>query len=191
MYLAYDALSGGMKNLIDALHPIHTRPCEVDDPNSGRDGEQKKIIPPIAQPVGPPGDRTQGALFRREGVALRRHDAGREPAADRLPGEAGDAGRHHSLRQPLRHVHGAGSEHLYARVFEPADRTVCDTLLFGSGLCLELHLLPAGRDPARGLAGRGWRLIEPISCHHGLCAMLGFYRGEAFFLRRRRAARSI
>src|SRR4051812_9976756 len=51
----------------------------------------------------------------------------------------------------------SGSEHLYARVVEPADRPVCDTLIFGSGLCLELDLLAAGRDPARGLAGRGWR----------------------------------
>jgi len=51
MYLAYDTLSDGMKKLLDGLHGIHTGTRKVDDPNSDREKEQKKINPPIAQPV--------------------------------------------------------------------------------------------------------------------------------------------
>ncbi len=51
MYLAYDALSAGMKKMIDGLHGIHTGSRKVDDPNSAREKEQRKINPPIAQPV--------------------------------------------------------------------------------------------------------------------------------------------
>jgi taurine dioxygenase len=51
MYRAYDALSDGMKKLLEGLHGIHTGTRKVDDPNSDRQKEQKKINPPIAQPV--------------------------------------------------------------------------------------------------------------------------------------------
>lgn len=51
MTLAYDALSDGMKKMIEPLHGIHTGTRKVDDPNSDREKEQKKINPPIAQPV--------------------------------------------------------------------------------------------------------------------------------------------
>ena len=51
MYMAYDALSDGMKKMIAGLHGIHTGSRKVDDPNSDRQMEQKKINPPIAQPV--------------------------------------------------------------------------------------------------------------------------------------------
>ncbi len=74
-----------------------------------------------------------------------------------------------------------GSERLYARVVEPADREARDTLIFGSGLCLEFDLLSAGRDSGRQLAAMGWRVIEPISPYHGLRVMPGFYGGEPFF----------
>lgn len=89
------------------------------------------------------------------------------------------------LRAPTptpRLVARRGSEYLYARVIEPADGGACDTLIFGSGLCLEFDLLVAApRDPGRRLAAMGWRVIEPISPYHGLRAMPGFYGGEPFF----------
>jgi len=88
------------------------------------------------------------------------------------------------LRAPTpspRLVARRGSEQLYARVIEPADGDARDTLIFGSGLCLELDLLPAGRDSGRQLAAMGWRVIEPVSPYHGLRAMPGFYGGEPFF----------
>jgi hypothetical protein len=74
-----------------------------------------------------------------------------------------------------------GSEQLYARVNEPADGEARDTLLFGSGLCLELDLLATQSDPGRRLAAMSWRVIEPISPYHGLRSMPGFYGGEPFF----------
>jgi hypothetical protein len=74
-----------------------------------------------------------------------------------------------------------GSEKLYARVIEPAGGEARDTLIFGSGLCLEFDLLSSGRDSGRQLAAMGWRVIEPISPYHGLRAMPGFYGGEPFF----------
>ncbi|HEY4170024.1 MAG TPA: hypothetical protein VGM96_24745 [Reyranella sp.] len=74
-----------------------------------------------------------------------------------------------------------GSETLYARVIEPAEGAARDTLIFGSGLCLEFDLLSVGRDSGRQLAAMGWRVIEPISPYHGLRAMPGFYGGEPFF----------
>lgn len=54
MYLAYETLSQGMKKLIADLHGIQlsgTR--KINDPKSGvpRQEEQKKINPPVAQPV--------------------------------------------------------------------------------------------------------------------------------------------
>lgn len=54
MYLAYETLSEGMKKLIEPLHGIQlagTR--KINDPNSGvpRQEEQKRINPPVAQPV--------------------------------------------------------------------------------------------------------------------------------------------
>ncbi len=74
-----------------------------------------------------------------------------------------------------------GSEVLYARVVEPADGAPKDTLIFGSGLCLEFELLSVARDPGSRLATMGWRVIEPISPYHGLRAMPGYYGGEPFF----------
>jgi hypothetical protein len=75
----------------------------------------------------------------------------------------------------------AGSEIMYARIIEPADGAARETLIFGSGLCLEFDQLTVGRDPGRRLAALGWRVIEPISPYHGLRAMPGFYGGEPFF----------
>ena len=75
----------------------------------------------------------------------------------------------------------AGSERVYARVIEPADGEARDTLIFGSGLCLEFDLLATQSDPGRRLAAQGWRVIEPTSPYHGLRAMPGFYGGEPFF----------
>jgi len=51
MYMAYDALSDGMKKLIEPLHAIHTGRRKVLDANTEREKEQKKLNPPIAQPV--------------------------------------------------------------------------------------------------------------------------------------------
>ena len=54
MYLAYDALSTGMKKLIAELHGIHlsgTRKLANDTTGVVRAEEQKRINPPVAQPV--------------------------------------------------------------------------------------------------------------------------------------------
>jgi taurine dioxygenase len=54
MTLAYDALSGGMKKLIADLHGIHlsgTRKLANDNTGIERMAEQKRINPPVAQPV--------------------------------------------------------------------------------------------------------------------------------------------
>ena len=51
MYMAYDTLSDGMKKMIDPLQAIHTGRRKVSDANSEREQEQKKINPPICQPV--------------------------------------------------------------------------------------------------------------------------------------------
>ena len=51
---------------------------------------------------------------------------------------------------------------------------VGETLILGSGLCLEFELLASAHDPGRRLAAMGWRVIEPISPYHGLRAMPGF-----------------
>jgi hypothetical protein len=75
----------------------------------------------------------------------------------------------------------AGSELMYARVVEPAGSNASNTLISGSGLCLEFELLTVARDPGAQLAGMGWRVIEPISPYHGLRAMPGYYGGEPFF----------
>lgn len=74
-----------------------------------------------------------------------------------------------------------GSGTLYAHVIEPAGMAAGETLIQGSGLCLELELLAAAYDPGRLLAAMGWRVIEPISPYHGLRTMPGFYGGEPFF----------
>lgn len=75
----------------------------------------------------------------------------------------------------------AGSETMYARIIEPAEGKAGNTLVFGSGLCLEFDLLTVARDPGVRLAGMGWRVVEPISPYHGLRAMPGYYGGEPFF----------
>lgn len=74
-----------------------------------------------------------------------------------------------------------GSEVLYARVVEPVAGAPKDTLIFGSGLCLEFDLLSIAHDPGARLTALGWRVIEPVSPYHGLRAMPGFYGGEPFF----------
>jgi hypothetical protein len=74
-----------------------------------------------------------------------------------------------------------GSETLYARVVEPAGGSARETLILGSGLCLEIDLLAIAKDPGARLAQMGWRVIEAISPFHGLRAMPGFYGGEPFF----------
>ena len=54
MYRAYDALSAGMKKLIADLHGIHlsgTRKLANDSTGVARAEEQKRINPPVAQPV--------------------------------------------------------------------------------------------------------------------------------------------
>jgi taurine dioxygenase len=54
MYLAYDALSAGMKKLIADLHGIHlsgTRKLANSTTGVVRAEEQKRINPPVAQPV--------------------------------------------------------------------------------------------------------------------------------------------
>ena len=93
MYKAYDTLSDGMKKMIAGLHGIHTGTRKVDDPKSdAREGAaQDQSADRPAGRARPSRDRPQGALYRREGVVLRRHDAGGEQAADRLPGQARDA----------------------------------------------------------------------------------------------------
>ena len=54
MYMAYDALSDGMKKLIEDLHGIHlsgTRKIANDNTGVTRAAEQKRLNPPVAQPV--------------------------------------------------------------------------------------------------------------------------------------------
>ena len=54
MYLAYDALSAGMKKLIADLHGVHlsgTRKLANNTTGVIRADEQKRINPPVAQPV--------------------------------------------------------------------------------------------------------------------------------------------
>jgi taurine dioxygenase len=54
MTMAYDALSGGMKKLIADLHGIHlsgTRKIANDNSGVTRAEEQKRLNPPVAQPV--------------------------------------------------------------------------------------------------------------------------------------------
>ena len=54
MYMAYDELSDGMKKLIANLHGIHmsgTRKLANDNTGIDRMQEQKKLNPPVAQPV--------------------------------------------------------------------------------------------------------------------------------------------
>jgi taurine dioxygenase len=54
MYWAYDALSDGMKKLIANLHGIHqsgTRKLANDSSGVERADEQRRINPPVAQPV--------------------------------------------------------------------------------------------------------------------------------------------
>ena len=66
--VAYDALSDGMKKMIEPLHGIHTGARKVDDPNSDREKEQRKINPPIAQPV----VRVHPETGRRRSISARR-----------------------------------------------------------------------------------------------------------------------
>jgi len=54
MTLAYDALSEGMKKLIDGLHAIHyagSRKLDTTTADQAHAAEQKRISPPVAHPV--------------------------------------------------------------------------------------------------------------------------------------------
>ena len=51
MTMAYDALSDGMKKMIEPLHAIHTGRRKVEDTGSEREKEQAVLNPPIAQPI--------------------------------------------------------------------------------------------------------------------------------------------
>lgn len=54
MYLAYDTLSDGVKKLIADLHGIHlsgTRKIANETTGIARADEQRRINPPVAQPV--------------------------------------------------------------------------------------------------------------------------------------------
>lgn len=55
MYLAYDALSEGMKRMIEPLHAVHDYAWAIHDTEKGRDPEfaaaHKKINPPVVQPM--------------------------------------------------------------------------------------------------------------------------------------------
>jgi len=54
MYAAYDALSAGMKTLIDGLHAIHyagSRKLDSTSTDQAHAAEQKRISPPVAHPV--------------------------------------------------------------------------------------------------------------------------------------------
>jgi hypothetical protein len=134
--------------------------------------------PPLARwQVDPPADLTvaPAALY---GAAL---DA---EAVEPSKAFVREGLRESWLRAPTasaRLARRAGSERMYARLIEPADGSARETLIFGSGLCLEFDQLSGGRDPGRRLAALGWRVIEPISPYHGLRAMPGFYGGEPFF----------
>ena len=147
---------------------------------------------PLLFPTRPPSARWEidrpERVERDLGPALERPDS--------LYGAAIDAGtvavsrpvgrkgaREYWLRAPspaVRLRRRPGSETFYARVVEPAGAD-CPTLVFGSGLSLELDLLTVDRDPGVRLAELGWRVIEPVSPYHGLRAMPGRYGGEPFF----------
>ena len=51
MYMAYDALSEGMKKMIAPLHGIHTGKRKLLDIHADHEREQLKLNPPIAQPL--------------------------------------------------------------------------------------------------------------------------------------------
>jgi len=85
MYMAYDALSDGMKKLLEGLHGIHTGSRKVDDPNSDREKEQRKINPPIAQPVVRVHPETgRKALYVNGGHTIRFKDMTEEESAPLL-----------------------------------------------------------------------------------------------------------
>jgi alpha-ketoglutarate-dependent taurine dioxygenase len=118
MTLAYDTLSAGMKKLIADLHGIQlagTRKINHLPTGLDRLEEQKKLNPPVAQPV----VRVQSAVPRRQSQTLRRHDRRRKPAADQIPERACHKtgirlsssmaqARHPGVGQPLHHAPGAG-----------------------------------------------------------------------------------
>ena len=51
MYMAYDTLSDGMKQMIEPLHGIHTGKRKLLDIHADHAKEQLKLNPPIAQPL--------------------------------------------------------------------------------------------------------------------------------------------
>lgn len=128
--------------------------------------------------IDPPGSVTAAAPAVLYGVPL---DAG---SVEMSRPFVKDGLREYWLRAPTpspRLRERPGSEAMYARVVEPASSVARETLILGSGLCLEFELLTVVRDPGRRLAAMGWRVIEPISPYHGLRTMPGFYGGEPFF----------
>ncbi|HEY4374033.1 MAG TPA: TauD/TfdA family dioxygenase [Burkholderiales bacterium] len=51
MTMAYDHLSAGMKKMIDGLHGVHKSQRKIVDLSADRVAEDKRLNPPIAQPV--------------------------------------------------------------------------------------------------------------------------------------------
>ena len=101
-----------------ARHPYRLAQGRRSELGSREGAEEDQSADRPAGGARPSRDRQEGALYRREGVVLRRHDGRGEQAADRLPGEARDAaavrlspsmeaGRHHPVGQSLHHAHRA------------------------------------------------------------------------------------
>lgn len=51
MTMAYDYLSAGMKKMIDTLHGVHSPQRKIIDLSADRVAEDRRLNPPIAQPV--------------------------------------------------------------------------------------------------------------------------------------------
>jgi taurine dioxygenase len=51
MTMAYDHLSAGMKKMIDGLHGVHSPQRKIVDLSADRQAEDRRLNPPIAQPV--------------------------------------------------------------------------------------------------------------------------------------------
>jgi taurine dioxygenase len=51
MTMAYDYLSAGMKKMIDTLHGVHSPQRKIVDLSVDRQAEDRRLNPPIAQPV--------------------------------------------------------------------------------------------------------------------------------------------
>jgi taurine dioxygenase len=51
MTMAYDCLSAGMKKMIDGLHGVHAPQRKIVDLSADRAAEDRRLNPPIAQPI--------------------------------------------------------------------------------------------------------------------------------------------